>query len=182
MDFVSEQASLEKLQQWAAEVVLASSSLTDGLRDEEARPLIDWGLAQAQAAAEEVVAPGQIGAGLSDDDAHHRLADRLAPVRRIMKGVTGLASDRHDLSPQELFKELKYLLEFAGGLPQPPAWETPEIPLAELAGLQIGLDNIAFVQAILGLLESPSSGQDSRPEGAMEAGGQGDGRQDGEDD
>jgi hypothetical protein len=179
---MGEQASREKLHQWAAEVILASSSLTDGLSDDEARPLIAWGLAQAQAAAQEMAAAGLVTAGLPGDDAHNSVADRLTPVRRIMKGVTRLASERHELSPQDLFEELQYLLELARGLPQPPAWDKPEIPLAELAGLQTGLDNAAFVQAILGLLESPPSGKDSRPQGAMEAGGEGDGRKDRDDD
>ena len=46
-----QQVGPEKLRQLAAEMILESSSLTDDLTDEEARPLIAWGLDQADAAA-----------------------------------------------------------------------------------------------------------------------------------
>jgi hypothetical protein len=145
-----------QLRRQAAEMVLGASSLTDELTDEEARPLLAWGLEQAKAAADELALTDHVMAAMPVEDVRAMLADRLTPLRRTMKLINGLTADRHNLSPQDLFEELKYLIELAGRLPYPPSLTDPQVPLAELSAQQSHLDNVAFVQAILALLGSPS--------------------------
>lgn len=148
-------AGAMQLRRQAAEMVLEASSLTDELTDEEARPLLAWGLEQAKAAADELALTDQAMAALPAEDVRSMLADQLTPLRRTMKLINGLTADRHDLSSEDLFEELKYVLELAGRLPYPPTFADPQIPLAELSARQVDLDNAEFVQAILALLGSP---------------------------
>lgn len=144
-----------QLRRQAAEMVLEASSLTDELTDEEARPLLAWGLEQAKAAADELALTDQAMAALPAEDVRSMLADQLTPLRRTMKLINGLTADRHDLSSEDLFEELKYVLELAGRLPHPPTFTDPQIPVAELSARQVDLDNAGFVEAILALLGSP---------------------------
>ena len=90
-----ERGSSEGLQQLAAEAILESASLTDELTDEEARPLISWGLVQAWLVAESVVTEQEANvnsraAVLPVDDLRAVLVERLAPVRWIMKASSAL--------------------------------------------------------------------------------------------
>jgi hypothetical protein len=165
-----------RLWQQASAMVLGASSLTDELTDEEARPLLAWGLEQAKAAADELALRDQVMAAMPAEDVRSMLADKLTPLRRTMKVINGLAADRRSLSPQALFEELKYVVELAGGLPHPPSLTDPQVPLAELSAQQADLDNAAFVQAILALLGSPSpTGVDTGAQ-VIEAGEKGDER------
>jgi hypothetical protein len=152
-----------QLRRQAAEMVLGASSLTDELTDEEARPLLGWALEQANAAADKLALTDQVMAAMPAEDVRSMLADQLTPLRLTMKRINGLTADRHSLSPQDLFEELKYVVELAGGLPHPPFLTDPQVPLAELSAQQVDLDNAAFIQAILALLGSPSpTGVDTR--------------------
>jgi hypothetical protein len=173
---MSRNAAAMLLRRQASEMVLEASSLTDELTDEEARPLLAWGLEQAKAAADELALTDQATAALPAEDIRSMLADQLTPVRRTMKLINGLTADRYDLSPEDLFEELKYVVELAGRLPHPPSLTDPQVPLAELTGRQADLDNAAFVQAIVALLGSSSPiGIDGRAQ-VIEAGEKGDER------
>jgi hypothetical protein len=151
-----EQGSSEGLQQLAAEAILESSSLTDELTDEEARPLISWGLVQARLAVESVVAEQEAhvnsrAAILPADDLRAVLAERLAPVRRIVKASSALTIDRHRLSVQEVVEELVSIRAMAGKLPAACLPITGPT-LAELAAWQLCFDNATFIRAMLVLL------------------------------
>lgn len=159
-----------QLRQHASEMVLEASNLTDNLTDEEARPLLAWGLEQAKAAADKLALTHRFMVAMPAEDIRSMLADQLTPVRRTMKLINGLAADRHDLSPEDLFEELKYVVELAERLPHPPSLTEPRVPLAELSAQQADLDNAAFVLAIVALLGSPSPiGADTRAQ-IIEAG------------
>jgi hypothetical protein len=165
-----------QLRRQAAEMVLEASSLTDELTDEEARPLLAWGLEQAKAAADELALTDQAMAALPAEDVRSMLADQLTPLRRTMKLINGLTADRHDLSPQDLFEELEYVVELGRRLPYSPTLTDPRVPVAELSARQADLDNIAFVQAILALLGSPPPVEVDTRAQILEAGEKGDGR------
>jgi hypothetical protein len=173
---MSRNAISMRLRRQASEMVLGASSLTDELTDEEARPLLAWGLEQAKAAAEELALPDQVMAAMPAEDVRSMLADQLTPLRRTMKLINGLTADRYSLSPQDLFEELKDVVELAAGLPRPPSLTDPQVALAELSAQQADLDNAAFVRAVLALLGSPSpTGVDTRAQ-VIEAGEKGDER------
>jgi hypothetical protein len=165
-----------QLRRQASEMVLEASSVTDDLTDEEAGPLLAWGLEQAKAAADELALTDQVMAAMPAEDVRAMLADQLTPLRRTMKHINGLTADRHSLSPQDLFEELKYVVELAGGLPRPPSLTDPQIPLAELSAHQADLDNVSFVQSILALLGSSSPTEVDTRAQAIEAGEKGDER------
>ena len=147
-------SSPEHLEQLAAEMILEASSLTDELTDEEARPLIAWGLAQAEATAREVKSAGRILAVLPAQDHRAVLAQQLAPVRRAIKAINALAADRSSLSPQDIVEELTHIRALSRWLPYPPPSDITDTALAELAAWQTSWDNAAFVWAILALLEA----------------------------
>jgi hypothetical protein len=156
---VHEHGSSEEWHRLAAEIIVESSSLTDELTDEEASPLLFWGLAQAESAVDAVVATqgvpvGHVRAVLPAADFHAVLAGRLAQVRRMVKAISTLAADRHDLSAQEMVEELEYIRTLAGSLPDIPSLTITDTTLAELAAWQTGFDNAEFVRAILALLYS----------------------------
>jgi predicted RecB family endonuclease len=155
---VRQQVGPEKLRQLAAEMILELSSLTDDLADEEARPLISWGLDQADAAADAVVNSQRISVAnlipaLPPDDLREALAGRVAPVRRVMKAISALVADRRELKPQELVERLEQLRALAGDLPARPAATISDTALAELAARQTDANNAALVETLLALLE-----------------------------
>jgi hypothetical protein len=164
-----EQLSLEQLQKLAAETILSASSLTDELTDEEARPLIAWGMAQAKAAARQVASQAFTTA-LPAQDIREIVANRLTPVRRTLKLINNLVAERHDLSVETMTEELQYLHELAGRLPEPPLAAAGEA-LSELAAQQTDMDNATFVSAVLSSLAKKSPTEQKPPEEMLEPGG-----------
>jgi hypothetical protein len=136
-------------------MILSVSSLTDELTDDEARPLIQWGINQAEAAADALTRAGQSTGDPPSGDWHILLADRLDPVRRVMKRINRLVVDRHDLDAEELFEGLQHLFALAERLPSRPPLRESAVPLAEVCARQADLENQAFVQALVGLLAGP---------------------------
>jgi len=133
-------------------MILGTPDLTDELTDAEARPLIHWGLAQAEFAAERVQAENALEVYVAAEGPGEALADRVSRVRRVIKAVNRLAAERHELKPDVVAEEMDYILELAGRLPNPPPKDILSTTLAELAGWQAGMDNAAFVWALLTLL------------------------------
>jgi hypothetical protein len=170
---VQEQVDPEKLRQQAVEMILESASLTDDLTDEEARPLIAWGLDQAEAAADAVVASQRISVShlpptVPAADLHAALAVRVGPVRRAMKAISALTADRRELSSQEMAGELESIRTLAGELPAHALLTISDTGLAELGARQAGLNNAAFVQALLALLETGHSRQEQETDQTAE--------------
>jgi hypothetical protein len=172
---LDEQVGPEKLRQQAVEMILESSSLTDDLTDEEARPLIAWGLDQAEAAADAVVASQRISVShllpaLPVADLRAALAGRVGPVRHVMKAISALTAARRDLSSQEMVGELGNICMMAGELPAQALVTITDTGLTELGARQAGLDNAAFVQALLALLEPGHGHQEQETEQRTETG------------
>lgn len=141
----------EELRQQAGVMILEAVSVTDALTDEEARPLIAWGLSQGEAVVEALWASGKL-VPLPSGEARGKAAKGVAPVRSVMRAVSRLVSRRSALSPDEVFEELEALRTAAGELPLPPGEAMTDTALAELAAWQSKLDTRTFVGAILYLL------------------------------
>lgn len=154
---VNEAASLHQLRQVAVDMILEASNLTDELKDDEVKPLIDWAVAQAQVAADELWHTGQLQVGPSERELAALLSDRLTPLRRTMQSINSLVADRCDLSPEALLEELRYLLDLAERLPSPPRLKAPADRLAELTAREPELNSREFVQATVDLLDSSSA-------------------------
>ena len=71
-----------RARRWA-ELLMEDSSLRDNLNDDQAKQLLDWGLAQIKATAVTTAA-------LSDDEAQTKLEKDGTAVKLIMKGVNDL--------------------------------------------------------------------------------------------
>jgi hypothetical protein len=166
-----EQSNEAHLRQLAAETILEISGLTDNLTDEEARPLIAWGLSQAESAVHQVVATSQTVDMLPQDDLTPVLTERLGPVRRVMKAINSLTADRFGLSPGELAGELAYIQDLAQKLPSPPPLAAADIAVGDLPARQASLDNSAFVSAMLSMLGSEPASRPQDVEAGVEAAG-----------
>lgn len=160
---MTEDAELHALQERAAEMVLSMSTMTDDLTDEEARPLIAWAVGQAEAVAREVAAGGARGAapGAAVPDPAELLADRLTPVRKLVRAVSSLAADRHRLNEEEVAEEIDYVVELGDRLPgagmRPRTVANGAHAAApDLARRQAEMDNREFVIALLGQLPQAS--------------------------
>lgn len=160
----------DRLRKWAAGMILDTPDLADELTDDEARPLLAWGVAQAEAAARQAAVPEQAAAALAGDDLQAALSGRLSPVRRVMKAINSLAADRRQLEAAALVEELQYVVELAGRLPNPPRQVVDAPTLADLAARQVTMDNGAFVQALLALLAGDLEPEKRAPQPNMEAG------------
>lgn len=170
-----QQVGPEKLRQLAAEMILESSSLTDDLTDEEARPLIAWGLDQADAAAGAVASSQRISKAnlipaLPPDDLRAALAGRMGPVRRLIKSIGVLAADRYELSSQEMAEELENIRTLAGELPAQAMLSITDIGTAELTARHTELSNVEFVEALLTLLEPGHGRQEQEAKERTETG------------
>jgi len=140
-------AARRRARQRAAEMILDMPSLTDELADAAARPLLEWGVGQAEAEAD-----------ASDGDL---AAERAGPVRRIIKVVSRLAADRHVLEPEQVAEELTLVLDLADRLPRPPALHARPVRssvVADLAAWQMEMDDRTFVRSVLALLQGALAG------------------------
>lgn len=148
---MSEPPDPTRLQRLAAEIISEAAGLTDDLTDAEARPLIAWAQSQAEVAAQQVTW-SQARPGLPAEELHAILADRLGPVRKVIKMLSRLAVERHSLAVEEITKELESIRDLAGRLPNPATPATISFAPADLAARQAGMDHTAFVSAVLALL------------------------------
>jgi hypothetical protein len=139
-------------------MILSASNLTDDLTDDEARPLIDWGVRQAEAAADDLAQASQEGWAQALEQPGDVLAERLEAVRRTMKRMNRLVARRQEMSAEEVQEEVQRLLSLAEDLPRPPSLKMPAAPLAEPGAARSDLGNEEFVRDLVLLLEDPSRG------------------------
>jgi hypothetical protein len=148
-----EDGRTEKLRRLAAEMILEASSLTDGLTDEEARPLIAWALSQGEAAADALAASVDL-ASLPAGETREMLAGRVAPVRRFMGAINALAGERRELKLHRAYKRLESIRVMAQELPAPPDVVSSDLKLKWLARRTRKDDDSAFVRTIVLMLAS----------------------------
>jgi len=102
---------------------LEDEGLTDNLTDDDARRLLEWGMAWVERWVQEMspAAEGNSTEGhppLSRDDALSKpeLGDKLRSLRQVMRHVNGLVGRHRVLSPAELTAELGHLWELVASL------------------------------------------------------------------
>lgn len=99
-------SDVERRAQLAAEGLLSNERLTEDLRDEAARALLDWGIARVEAAA-------QSTAGMDEAAAEERMGSRVRAIRRLMRGVNEWVAGRREMDPEERAAQLQELLRQA---------------------------------------------------------------------
>jgi hypothetical protein len=95
--------TLRKRQRRAAERLLDNSSLRDALTDDQGKQLLDWGLAQTDAAAERT-------AKLPDAEADPALEDHVTAVSDVMRQVNRLVAVWPSAGDENIGDHLKKLL------------------------------------------------------------------------
>ena len=106
---------LEKRIRMAAESILENESLREGLDDEAASALIDWGIARAQQIAAKT-------ADLEDDiEAEETIYPHMRGLRRILRAVAELYSGSVEpVRRSELLEEISGQLSAVYGPDAPP--------------------------------------------------------------
>jgi hypothetical protein len=95
--------TLRKRQRRAAERLLDNSTLRDALSDDQGKQLLDWGLAQTDAAAERT-------AKLPDAEADPVLDDQVTAVSDVMRQVNRLVAAGPSADEETTREHLKKLL------------------------------------------------------------------------
>ncbi len=104
--------NLEKRIRMAAESILENESLREGLEDEAASALIDWGTARAKQIAADT-------AQLEDEtEAEEAAYPRMRALRQMLQAIAGLYNDVDALQRAEYLQELPGLVSLVYG------WET----------------------------------------------------------
>ncbi|MBN1967411.1 MAG: hypothetical protein JW910_22345 [Anaerolineae bacterium] len=140
------EAEQHELEEEAAESILGDPSLRDELTDDEARPLIDWGLHQVAALAKQVASQGMA----------ETMRTTVTDMRRLMKRINRLAGHRAQGGGEEqLRNDLRRLgkvsAELFGEAITPPDEVTVEAFIAE----QASLSNEQLVNRLLSLYAPP---------------------------
>jgi hypothetical protein len=104
-------STLEQRVRRAAESILENESLTAGLDDTTAHELLDWGIACAEAIAQET-------AGLNDDEAEAAMSPRLRATRRLMRRVRGWVVNRQEIEAGAGAELLSEIIEQAATIYQ----------------------------------------------------------------
>lgn len=140
-----------RARRWA-ELLMEDSSLRDNLDDDQAKQLLDWGLAQIKATAVATAA-------MSDDEAQTKLEKDGTAVKLIMKGVNDLIGsigqsltfDVIDDTMTRILKNHRWLTN----QPPPPS-RLKNVGLFNQARQQE--DHEAAFQALLALIQPFSTG------------------------
>jgi len=106
---------LDKRVRMAAESILENESLREGLEDEAASALMDWGMACAEQIAHAT-------ARLEDEtDAEEAMYPRMRALRQLLLAVTGLVHDGADAAQRDQYaQELGGLAAQVYGSQTPP--------------------------------------------------------------
>jgi hypothetical protein len=99
-------SNLEQRVRRAAESILENESLTAGLDDTTAKELLDWGIACAEAIAQET-------AGLNDDEAEAVISPRLRATRGLMRRVRQWVVNRQEMEAEAGAELLSEVIEQA---------------------------------------------------------------------
>jgi hypothetical protein len=124
---------LERRRQRAAERILESENLTGDLEDQVAKPLLDWGVACAQQAAQET---GE----MEDEQADEAIAERLRATRHLIRSVSEWTQGMADMDDEANAAMLQQVSEKAaqayGATDNPVDEERRQRFLQELPTLQ----------------------------------------------
>jgi hypothetical protein len=99
-------SEVERRAQLAAEGLLSNERLTEDLRDEAARALLDWGIALVEAAA-------QSTAGMDEAAAEERMGSRVRVIRQLMRRVNEWVAGRREMATEERVARLEEIVQHA---------------------------------------------------------------------
>jgi len=126
----------ERQERLAAEIILDSEGLTDDLEDASAKPLLAWGVAQAERLAAKA--------------AGHDLDRTVSGLRRVIKRVNNLVADRAILTGDEFAAELDELVTMTSNLTGSTV--QGQVAMQSLLADRDHLDDAALVEQITALL------------------------------
>jgi len=135
--------------EWAArlrDAILDNSALRDGLLDEEAQPLIDWGLALAAV----VTAPLP-----TLPDPEMRYEELYDALPKLMTRITWVTIYRQNKGADWTTRTLQQLNELNIVLHGETAPQIPALQMSAYAEASDGLSNGALVQALMQHLSLP---------------------------
>lgn len=128
--------------QIAAERILDDPSLRDELTDDEAQQLIDWGVAQAVAAAERHRA--------SADEA--ALDDELDKLHKFIKRINNFAAKRSEDDAERVRKRFDWIASLSAELFGQSVTLPDDAEIDDFLAGQAAMDNRQFVQKLLAML------------------------------
>ncbi len=137
---------------WRAKLrdtILDNSSITDGLTDDEAQPLIEWGLVMAD----------RVTQGLPrtpDPAAEARLDDLRADLPRLMKRISWIRQYREKKGPEWTLKTLGQLNEMNQHLHGDAAPQLDSVTQSRIAHKQDDLTGFALLQDLMQRLTPPA--------------------------
>jgi hypothetical protein len=141
---------LEDRIRWAVESILGNERLTDGLDDEPADALLDWGIATAEMVTKST-------AGLGGSEAESILSDQMAEVRRLMRYVSVLIQGHRQMSEEDVEKHLERVLKQVevvySGMVNPKLHTERLDSLSQYVRSDFNAED--FIVHLRGLLESP---------------------------
>jgi len=140
----------EELEKRVVESLMSDPGLRDELTDDEARPLMDWGLSQAAAIARRMAAQASA----------ESLDDAVGDLRKLMKRINRLVGHRREGDPELVRKDLRRLAKYSERLFGGTVVRPDEAQLETFLAEQAVLDNRGIVERLLAMFTPP---QDAAP-------------------
>lgn len=134
------------------DTLLDNSALRDGLTDDEAQPLIDWGLAQA-----ERVTAGLDGMMPEIAEAHYETLSSALP--KLLTRITWLAVHRERKGPQWTQQTIDQINRFSQDL---YGQDAPQLPPDSLSTLAQPAPNGPYILTLIRYLSPTESVSDDQ--------------------
>jgi hypothetical protein len=148
---------LRKRQRRAAERLLDNSSLRDALTDEQGKQLLDWGLAQTDAAAQRT-------AKLPDAEADPALDDHVTAISDVMRQVNRLVAIWPSADEESIRDNLKKLLTGLRAVRQTALTTSQNELLEKLAQPESKQqDTAALFADLMGLIQGSTAEPQKKP-------------------
>ncbi len=142
------------------DAILENSAIRDGLTDDEAQPLIDWGLARAVEVTQ--------GLDLMDEmDAEARYEELYNALPKLLTRITWVALYRADKGADWTTRTLEQLNEFNRTLLGDYAPQISPTAINAYAALTDGMEAGALVVELMRRLSPPPPPVQIDPEGMM---------------
>jgi hypothetical protein len=148
---------IERAAQLMQDTIVSSEKVRDGLRDEEAVPFVEWGLARARQLAARLAAGGQLAA---DEE---QIADQGYALTRLMTRVNWLVTYRHKKDAAWLARTFQMVNQLSREVygEEAPTFSDEEIA-AWLAG-QGARSNAELIGELVARLTPPSAAPPAGP-------------------
>jgi hypothetical protein len=141
----SETPNPEELAAHAAQSITGDPSLRDELTDDEAQPLIDWGLAQVDRLAQQVMLAQHAAAR----DSNEVMDESVSDLRKLMKRVNRLVGHRAAGEMDRVDRDLQRLARFSERLYGAAVTPPDEARLAAFKTELAGYSNLELIGHLL---------------------------------